>query len=236
MDANSVSPRDWLNAAREAFRNGEYQTSLERYQYFFEHALDDDPAAFYGVRLSYCLAEWSRLGRAYPPALEALVQRKAEAIQRLEKTRDPEQFHDFESICGYLDVREEALVQFRRYHQSDPPLARTIIRFVWDKLVDAGDWEMCGAYLGSPDERYTNALGKFDEAMKVCREEPELGGDDFERQIQGWYVRDVGNVIAVSQNTGREAEAHTILARAERDTHARGCPMLVEQIRARVAL
>jgi len=236
MDTVSHSPRGWLNAAREAFRNGEYQTSLERYQYFFEHALDGDSASFYGVRLSYCLDEWARLGGVYPAAREALVRRKAIAIERLEETRDPEHFHDFERICSYLNVQDEALDKFRLYHSFDPSLAQTIVRFVWDMLIDAQDWKTCAAYLGDPNDRYTKALAKFDEAMKACLEEPELGGDDFERLIQSWYVRDVSNAIVVTQNAGRGKDAFAILARAERDMHARSCATLVAQIRSRVAL
>ena len=58
--------KDALDRARAAFKEANYSRALEQYEYFFDHALDDDPHSLYGVRLSYCLAEWVRLGELYP--------------------------------------------------------------------------------------------------------------------------------------------------------------------------
>jgi hypothetical protein len=72
MDMDRPCQRDALDNARAAFKHGDYPEALRQYDYFFDHALDDDPAALYGVRLSYCLDEWAKLGEKYPPALESL--------------------------------------------------------------------------------------------------------------------------------------------------------------------
>lgn len=47
----------YLNEARKTFKSKDYAKSLFSYEYFFDHALDEDGASFYGVRLSYCLSE-----------------------------------------------------------------------------------------------------------------------------------------------------------------------------------
>ena len=47
-----------LKDAQLAHQAGDFVNALKFYQQFFDHALDDDPYAFYGVRLSYCLEGW----------------------------------------------------------------------------------------------------------------------------------------------------------------------------------
>ena len=203
-------PRDSLDLARQAARSGHYVDALENYGYFFEHALDDDPASLYGVRLSYCLDEWVRLGRKYPPALAALEERRREALRRLMTTREPEHFHDFECISKYLGVHGEAIDQFLALHRSDAALAKSIVRFVWSNLVKGGHWEICSFYLGDVDQRYAAALAKFQEAMTVCGANPEFGGAEFEKQIQGSLISDVSELNSVLAKTSRTHEARAI--------------------------
>ena len=236
MDTQRSPNRDSLDVAREASRNGDHALALQNYQYFFEHALDGDSASLYGVRLSYCLAEWAKLGRMYLPAHEALEERRVEALRRLESTREPENFHDYEAISRYLDVHDDAVRQFLHYHRSDRDLASSIMRFVWTLLVSAGAWEVCYAYLGDAGQRYSKALAKFDEAIQICRENPDFGGAEFEQQIHGWYVRDVGELVLVLKNNGRIEDAKTFHAQAERDIELRGYPELSNRISSEIAL
>ena len=228
--------KDSLVLAREASRNGDYSTALENYLYFFEHALDGDPASLYGVRLSYCLDEWARLGQDFPPALVALEERRKEAIRRLEATREPEHFHDFECISRYLNRHDDAIDLFLTYHTSDPELAKSTVRFVWNMLVNGGSWEICNAYLGDYNQRYANALMKFDEAMQVSLAHRELGGAEFDAQILGWYITDVSQLILVLLNSKRMQEADAIHVRVSQDMAERGHTEVAQSIRSKVAL
>lgn len=225
-----------LDAAREARKKGDYPEALKQYSYFFEHALDGDPASLYGVRLSYCLDEWSRLGKAYPPALDALHERREVALRRFEATQEPENFHDFETISKYLDAHQEAVDSFMAYHAKDRNLAVLAVRFVWSKLVAQGAWEVCGCYLGDPRDRYKTALMKFDQAMKVSRENPDFGGADFDEQIKGWYVRDVSELLLVLTHTGQDRAATRFHSRAKSDMLRRKCSEVMSDIASRVAL
>jgi len=73
---------------------------------------------------------------------------------------------------------------------------------------------VCEAYLAKPNEKYEMLLREFDEAMEVCRSEPTFGGKEFEEQIEGWYVRDVSNILLVLKYTGRDEEAAAVESRA----------------------
>jgi len=50
-----------LEDAKLAHESGDFVNALKFYEQFFDHALDDDPYALYGVRLSYCLDGWVKL-------------------------------------------------------------------------------------------------------------------------------------------------------------------------------
>ncbi len=231
----SASPEDVLDKARAAFRSGQHAEALAQYEYFFDHALDDDPYTLYGVRLSYCLSEWAKLGKKYPQALERLEQKKQDALGQLHQTRNPERFHDFIAICEYLQCKEEPIDQFLSLHTSDEDLAKEIVRFIWNELVEAQQWKVCEAYLASPTEKYESVLAKFDQAMNVCKSDPTLGADDFEQQIKGWYVRDASNLLLVLTNSNRKDDISSLHRRIDSDMQSRGYPELITQIHERVA-
>ena len=230
-----TNPRDALDEARAAFQEKNYDRALERYEHFFDHALDVDPHSLYGVRLSYCLSEWAELGEVHPLARQRLEEKAGEALALLTQTRNPERFHDFMALCRYLHRTEEPVRCFLHFHAFDRDLASSMVRFIWDNLVDTQQLSVCEGYLEEPKARYDAALTTFDQAMEVCKSEP-FGGQELEEQINGWYVRDVSNILLVLKNTGRLTEASAIEACVELDMESRGRASLVDRVHERTAL
>src|SRR4051812_21904757 len=109
--------------ARAAVKGGDYEAALEQYDHFYEHALEVDKS-YYGVRLSYCLNEWAALGEKYPPAKARLEGKAADALALLDKTLDPERFHDYQAICHFLKCPEKPVEKFMELSDSDDELAQ----------------------------------------------------------------------------------------------------------------
>ena len=225
-----------LNDARKAFKENEFSLALEKYEYFFDHALDDDPSSFYGVRLSYCLNEWVKLGKKYPSALERLEEKREEAFEYLLDCRDPEKFHDYISISDHLGKLDDAIEKFNFLHESQPELANMVVRYIWKHLVTERKWDLCSAYLKDLNKNLSDALHKFDESMSICKSDPSLGGEDLEKQIRGWYVKDIGDVLLVLKYSERIEEFMSFRKEAFQKTEERGYPELVEKISERAAL
>jgi len=61
----------YLSDTQQMVREGRYQEALERFVWFHDHALEHEPSAMYGVRLSFALSYWKSLGDVYPPAMTA---------------------------------------------------------------------------------------------------------------------------------------------------------------------
>ena len=222
--------RDSLDEARRAFKSKEYAVALDKYNYFFDHALDHDPSALYGVRLSYCLDEWAKLGEEFPEAKVSLERKKEQALELLKETKEPERFHDYIAICKYLNCSEQAITKFIELHELDKNLAKVIVRFIWNQLMDKELWHICIIYLDDYLKKYESCLIKFDQAMGICKSDESLGGVKFESQIKGWYVRDITNILLVFKNCDKQSKFNEILKLVEKDTVSRGYPELKREV------
>jgi len=233
-----VPPGQVLTEARAAAKAGDFPLALSSYEHFFDRALQDqgEDNNYYGVRLSYCLDEWVRLGEKYPEARERLEAKAREALVEFEASSDPEKFHDYQSIQDHLNQKELVFSKFIAYHESKQELASVALRFMWNRLVEAKRWDVCSRYLDDSEAKYKRALYKFDQSMEVCIADPTLGGQEFEDQIKGWYVRDVGNLLGALRNTGRLEAASDLVATITSDMQSRGHPELPARVAERAAL
>lgn len=187
------------------------------------------------MRLSFCLADWARLGEVYPPALRRLEEKADAALALLDQTGEPARFHDFVAICRHLQRPEEPIRRFLGYHAADRELAASSVKFIWDELVEQKQWQVCAVYLTVPTEKYAVALEKFDQSIELSEQAPHLGGGQFVAQVQGGYVRDVANLLLVLTHTGSAGQAAAIHATMAADMHARGHAALVSRIDEDVA-
>ncbi|MES2069316.1 MAG: hypothetical protein V4488_03135 [Pseudomonadota bacterium] len=222
MEINTEKARRILDQARQAVREQDYALALEHYEWFFDHALDEDQASLYGVRLSYCLDEWAQVGEKYAPARARLEQKRAESIQQLELTRQAKKFHDFIALCRYTGMPALPVQQFLEYHRSDRELAREIYTFIREQLMAAGQWEVCGAYIEDADGQYAEALELFDISIAYARKNASLGVDDMEQRIEDMYVNKATYLVTVLSHTRRTEEAQRICERANQDMQQRG--------------
>jgi hypothetical protein len=223
-------PKTVLDAARAAFRDKRYGEALQSYEWFFDHALDDNPSAYYGVRLSYCLSEWVRLGSKYPPAQKRLEERRDQALELFTSTRDPERFHEFMAICRAFDEDSKQPVEtFAEIHRRDPALAASAVRFIWHQIVDAKMWDVAGAYVTDHEADYRAAVEKFEQMMKICDENTDFGGEEFADQIRGWCIADLRDLWLVLMHSNRSSEAEAIRQLALADGRLRMHPVISEK-------
>lgn len=221
-------PGEVLDQARAALRSGDWPLALERYEYFFDHALDGDPASYYGVRLSYCLLEWARLGEKYEPAKAHLEDRAKQAMVSFVRTGKPEQFHDFCAISEALGRADDAVSAFLHYHVSDIRQARKLGRYVWRQLVKRELWDICSEHLRAPGKRVDLAFIAFDVENDVYRARGlgEEEAKDSERRL----VRSLREVAAVLSRSGRRRELRSIRLRAVKQLEKRSLSSLEASI------
>src|SRR3954462_5851261 len=92
-----------LDDAKRLTDQGDYEGALAKHVWFHDNALKVRPS-YYGVRLSFALSDWIKLGKKYPKALEKLKSiRDEKTAKLLAGDSNRELFHDVESINQHLN-------------------------------------------------------------------------------------------------------------------------------------
>jgi len=148
MSEDSNPAQQAYDAAKRLAAAGSFAEALERFEWFHHHALEHQPS-FYGVRLSFALSSWAKLGEKYPPAIESL---------RRIRDRDTEQvripgssdhlFNDVVAINRALGENAATMNLFRDIEQAWPELARSRFRFMMREAFES-DGELFVRY--TPD-------------------------------------------------------------------------------------
>lgn len=199
-----------LEDAQLAHQAGDFVNALTFYEHFFDHALDEDPYALYGVRLSYCLQGWAELAVVFPGAKSRLETKKREVLDAYLNERQPEQFHDYLTICRHLGLEAEALAQFLELHQLQPKSAAKLVKYVWDDLVLGEYWTICNELLVDPALKLTELFSVFDEAERLKDIDPAFNNLKFEQHIVDTLLNDVQKLVDVMRNGSRSEEIAVI--------------------------
>ena len=137
---------------------GRDEDALEEYLWCFDEGEKHDEG-YHGVRLSFLLSSIERLGRRYPPAREALVERRQVAAQRIvDGSAEYDDIAVYSSINEVFDDQEATLALYDRV--KDDGLLDTVTLFsfaseAFDLLLEA--------------RRYERIVGEFDVAARVDR-------------------------------------------------------------------
>lgn len=125
--------------ADELARKGRHAEALDEYLWCFDHGLEHGPA-FYGVRLSFLLGSIVRLGQVYPPALDALRERRDAAAVRVLEEGDYWAVQDLAALSRELGEPEEALKvydEIRTLPRTAGLLRQPLLEVVIESLLEA---------------------------------------------------------------------------------------------------
>jgi len=222
-----------LEDAQLAHQAGDFVNALSFYQYFFDHALDDDPYALYGVRLSHCLKGWADLATVFPGAKNALEDKKTDMLNSYHETKNPEHFHDYVSICRYLNCQNEALDTFIQLHHAQPKSALKLTKFVWDDLLVAEKWSVCNDLLIEPVQKLDELFSIFDEANRLQQYDPAFNNAKFEAHIVDSLLNDLQNLVMVLRHANRVEDLATIERQFYQCAESRDHAALAKQIHAK---
>lgn len=204
---------DILNTLRDAqvaHQAGDFVNALKFYEHFFDHALDDDPYALYGVRLSYCLDGWAKLAETFPGARVRLEQKQNEVYEAYLQTRNGEKFHDYYCISTVLDQHDQALDEFCALFKNNPASAEKLSKYVWDDLVTAERWTICGGLLTQPAQKIDESFAIYDEAQNLKSVEPSFDNDKFNQHLIDVLLESVSKTVEVLRYNNRSEEIPAI--------------------------
>ena len=142
-----------LDDARRFTASGEYAKALERHEWFHANALKISPSMS-GVRLSFALANWKRLGDKYPPALDSLKKLRDEDLMLLRGGRGTQQaLLDVWGINRALarssnTVPPETITLFKELDATQPDLLKQSFSVIQHDLIQANEGELFVKHAG----------------------------------------------------------------------------------------
>lgn len=201
-----------LAQARLLAEKGDYAGSLKKHVWFHENALTIH-RSYYGVRLSFALADWIRLGTKFPPArkkLKAIRDEKTTRSLRPRKSR--ELFHDVVAINHYLGEPGKTVKLFKRIDSVEPRFASKVFALAETDLVAKKEFKLARKHLGDPFTRLAKAKADFEEGLEFARQK---GRSRSRRVFERMFTEDVVRIITILRRTGDPLEARKIQRTAQ---------------------
>lgn len=201
------------DALRELGRNDE---ALREYLWCFDEGAEHDPA-YRGVRMSFLLGYIARLGDSYPPAREALVERRDTAKQRiLDGETGDDAARVFARINDTLGEGTSTLALFDTLKDNDAlhaAVARMLVYDAFDLLVDAKRYGDIVSHLDVAG-RAAFQLRMFDDGVKREKENEANFGElmlEAQRDVRTRLTRQsVAACYQVLVGVGEHEEATSI--------------------------
>ncbi len=200
-------PDKILDEARQDACDGKYQDALNKHLWFHNNALKYD-RAFYGVRLSFALSDWQRLGNAYPPALQSLRDVRDKAGKDVKNGNNYyDSFNDYESINESLAEEEKTIQLFRWLDTHHKEWAKKVFRIAQSALIRAHEYELCGKYI-DPDNAYPRFVRQFNSMIDFAKKTaPKHGANQFAYKS---FSNNVSTLVALLVLSDRKSEAEKI--------------------------
>lgn len=161
-DENSASLRQ--RYAEALAREGRHAEALEEYLWCFDHGLEHD-RSYAGVRVSFLLRSIVQLGASYPPAREALEERRDELGEAAGRGLcSPDEVRDFAALNRVLEEPERTLDLYDRLADIEGltearrlELRRGMAHMVVDMLLEKRRYEEVLELTGDVDQALEQA-------------------------------------------------------------------------------
>jgi hypothetical protein len=204
-------PQRILNEAESDADAGRYEDALAKHVWFHQNALKHRPS-LYGVRLSFALSAWAKLGAAYPPALAKLKSIRDEAAKNVrEADGNREAFHDFASINETLQDDSKTKDLFVWLDSNKPSVAKKVFDLAQPALIKAKEYHLCGGYIEA-DTSFHRILDLYRENKRIAQD-PKFG-KKMQEFGEKSFANGTATLVALLVVNGRKADADRIAVEA----------------------
>jgi hypothetical protein len=201
-----MSARERLTNARACILEGRYAEALVDLVWFHENALSED-ASWSGVRRSYALDDWVRLGKVYPPAFAALEEtREKSAMALLQGAADRSTFSDVAAIDGYLDATVKTYTLYKELLKAQPEVAAACGQAALSSILAAEDYQLAAQLTPDAESLVIRKSAELNHRVRLIKY------DSYSRAPARWayvcnHVEDIQELIKIKIGIGESAEA-----------------------------
>lgn len=192
---------------------GDYQNALEKHIRFHEESKKSPSMA--GVRLSFALMSWVKLGEQYPKALTELRKIRDENDSLLRSGKGNfNTFHDLSSINRELNKSNLTVELFKYLDKHYVEQAKRYYHVVEPTLIEMKEYELCGKYIDNPVFKYESIRYDRESNLNSAKNYPRLNTPEHYKYIDKSYMTGVLNLLEVLTALGRADEKTQVLERA----------------------
>ena len=227
-----------LSAAKDYTYANQYEAALQRHLWYHNHALEYDPEGQRGVRLSFALIDWAKLGRNYPKAREALVEIRDRDLHEFAQGRGSVAlFRDIAAINEQWGYESTTCRLFKYLKDQQPELAKRCYPVAEDALAKKGEYAICLAYIGDGQARFKEycqqweRLAKWEQHMGQVMQQAQQKTDGYWAEkgqqrpaglprigpppaADNLLVKDTRQLIEIQVGAGHKADAENIRTQA----------------------
>lgn len=200
--AEEPKPFDVLTEAGNLARAGKYEEALQKHLWYHDNALRLDPGQT-GVRLSFALSDWAKLGTKYPKAMDALLKIRDKKTKEVELgVGSFDAFHDVFAINQQLDENAKSIALFKFIDKHHPGTATQCFHVICRDLVGIQEYAICSKYITDPLENWELIKTKRKLDLSFKTDVPEM-----KAYAEETFIRESSELIEILTGAGREAEA-----------------------------
>lgn len=202
---------DDLQNIRKLTQEKKYPEALAAHQQFFEASRS--ASGMGGVRLSFALYDWIDLGKAYPPAMDALNDLSASHRKIiLEGKSDFDMFHEYKAINEVLSKNKETVETFVELETKFPKQSEHYYLAMKDILVQEEQLDVIARNANDPIYEYERLRNNREHSLSQLRK----NNTSYSlKSINKDFESDVKKLVDVTLKIGMRDEAEEIKRRAE---------------------
>ena len=201
---------------------GRYKVALQKHVWFHKNALKYEPS-LYGVRLSYALGDWKRLGAKYKPAIKKLKEIREESVKTI-TAKQPKGssakseeaahglFHDVSSIDDTLGQTNKTAELFVKLDEENKSLATKVYKIAQPALLESKKYELCSKYI-SPKRDVKQIISGYKLDLQLSKD-PSFGGE-MKQYAEQNLTNESATLVAILAVNKRQAEADEVAKTAK---------------------
>jgi len=211
---DSPDPQVILQEAQADARAKRYKIALAKHVWFHENALEIEPSLS-GVRLSFALSDWKRLGKDYPPAMEKLRQIRDELATQAELGKDVDGgFHDFAAINSTVGEDSKTTEVFKILVAKNPQAAKKAFLFAKPALIKDKEYTLYVKYVDAKKD-YLNTKQMYETNMRLAKD-PKFGSSLLNHAKMS-FRNETATLVAILSVNDRKIEASEIATLAKKE-------------------
>jgi len=158
----------YLKDTREMVKQGKYKEGLERYNWFYQHALESAPAMA-GVRNSFMISDWKSLGDVYPPAMAALRETRDQKTRQVAGREGDlsNLFRDVIALNRTLGNNPGTIALFQTVARSSPDDAKKLWIYVDGVMFAAKRYDIIRTYGRDPLSEFAVVKAHYDKLTEA---------------------------------------------------------------------